>query len=141
VFAEPGSGLSDRLAGIPTLEQRMDDVRAVMDAVGSERAAFFGISEGGPMSILFAASHPQRTAALVLYGTYARRMWSPDHPWGRTDADMHAILERMERDWGKDANLGLWAPSVANNEEICRAVATYWRLAASPGAALTVLRL
>ena len=141
MFDKPGTGLSDRLAAIPTLEQRMDDVRAVMDAVGSERAAFFGVSEGGPMSILFAATYPQRTSALVLYGTYARRMWAPDHPWGRTDADMHAILERMERDWGKDANLGLWAPSVANNEEICRAVATYWRLAASPGAALTVLRL
>lgn len=141
MFDKPGTGLSDRLAAIPTLEQRMDDVRAVMDAVGSERAAFFGVSEGGPMSILFAATYPQRTSALVLYGTYARRMWAPDYPWGRTEADMHAILERMERDWGKDANLGLWAPSVANNEEICRAVATYWRLAASPGAALTVLRL
>ncbi len=141
MFDKPGTGLSDRLAAIPTLEQRMDDVRAVMDAVGSERAAFFGVSEGGPMSILFAATYPQRTSALVLYGTYARRMWAPDHPWGRTEADMHAILERMERDWGKDANLGLWAPSVANNEEICRAVATYQRLAASPGAALTILRL
>jgi pimeloyl-ACP methyl ester carboxylesterase len=141
MFDKPGTGLSDRLAAIPTLEQRMDDVRAVMDAVGSERAAFFGVSEGGPMSILFAATYPQRTSALVLYGTYARRMWAPDHPWGRTEADMHAILERMERDWGKDANLGLWAPSVANNEEICRAVATYYRLAASPGAALTVMRL
>ena len=141
MFDKPGTGLSDRLAGIPTLEQRMDDVRAVMDAVGSERAAFFGISEGGPMSILFAATHPQRTSALILYGTYARRMWAPDHPWGRTEADMRVILERMERDWGKDANLNLWAPSVAKNEEIGRAVATYQRLAASPGAALTILRL
>jgi pimeloyl-ACP methyl ester carboxylesterase len=141
MFDKPGTGLSDRRAAIPTLEQRMDDVKAVMDAVGSERAAFFGVSEGGPMSILFAATYPERTSALVLYGTYARRMWAPDHPWGRTDADMHAVLERMERDWRKDANLGLWAPSVANNEEICRAMATYWRLAASPGAALTVLRL
>jgi class 3 adenylate cyclase len=141
MFDKPGTGLSDRLASIPTLEQRIDDVRAVMDAAGSERAAFFGVSEGGPMSILFAATHPQRTSALILYGTYARRMWAPDHPWGRTEADMRAILERMERDWGKDANLDLWAPSVAKNEEICRAVATYWRLAASPGAALTILRL
>jgi pimeloyl-ACP methyl ester carboxylesterase len=74
MFDKPGTGLSDRLAAIPTLEQRMDDVRAVMDAVGSERAAFFGVSEGGPMSILFAATHPQRTSALILYGTYARRM-------------------------------------------------------------------
>jgi class 3 adenylate cyclase len=141
MFDKPGTGLSDRLATIPTLEQRMDDVRAVMDAVGSERAAFLGISEGGPMSVLFAATHPQRTSALILYGSYARRMWAPDHPWGRTEAEFHAILERVERDWGRDVNLELWAPSIANNDEARRAVATYWRLAASPGAAMTILRL
>src|SRR6266702_180709 len=73
LFDKRGTGLSDRVADMPSLEVRMDDVRAVMDAVGSERAAFFGISEGGPMSILFAATHPQRTSALILYGTYARR--------------------------------------------------------------------
>src|SRR5215510_4397757 len=100
-FDKPGTGLSDRLTEFPTLEQRIDDVRTVMDTVGSERAAFFGVSEGGPMSILFAATHPQRTSALMLYGTYARRMWAPDHPWGRTDAEMRVILERMERGWGQ----------------------------------------
>jgi class 3 adenylate cyclase len=141
MFDKPGTGLSDRLAAIPTLEQRMDDVRAVMDAVGSERAAFFGVSEGGPMSVLFAATYPQRTSALILYGTYARRMWAPDHPWGRKDTEFRALLERMERDWGRDANLEMWAPSVANDDEACRASATYQRLAASPGAALTVLQM
>jgi len=141
MFDRPGTGLSDRLAGVPTLEQRMDNVRAVMDAVGSERAALLGVSEGGPMSILFAATYPERTAALILYGSYARRMWAPDHPWGRTETEMSAILERMERGWGKDPNLALWAPSVADNEEVCRAVATFQRLAASPGAALTVIRM
>jgi len=140
-FDKPGTGLSDRLADFPTLEQRIDDVRAVMDAVGSERAAFFGISEGGPISILFAATHPQRTSALILYGTYARRMWAPDHPWGRTEAEMDAILERIDRDWGKDALLDLSDPSIANNDEARRTFARYFRLAASPGAALTVLRL
>jgi len=140
-FDKPGTGLSDRLAAIPTLEQRMDDVRALMDAVGSERAAFFGVSEGGPMSILFAATYPQRTAALILYGTYARRTWAPDHPWGRTEAEAQAIFERMERNWGRDAFLELWAPSIANNAEANRAMATYQRLAASPGAALMVQRL
>jgi len=105
MFDKPGTGLSDRLADFPTLEQRIDDVRAVMDAVGSERAAFFGVSEGGPMSILFAATHPQRTSALILYGTYARRMWARDHPWGRTEAEMDAILERIDRAWGRDALL------------------------------------
>jgi pimeloyl-ACP methyl ester carboxylesterase/class 3 adenylate cyclase len=141
MFDKPGTGMSDRLSAIPTLEQRIDDVRAVMDAVGSERAAFFGVSEGGPMSILFAATHPQRTSALILYGTYARRMWASDHPWGRTDAEMRAILERTERYWGQDANLELWAPSIAKNEDMSRAVAAYQRLSASPGAAVTVLRL
>jgi pimeloyl-ACP methyl ester carboxylesterase len=140
-FDKPGTGLSDRLTEFPTLEQRIDDVRAVMDAVGSERAAFFGVSEGGPMSILFAATHPQRTSALMLYGTYARRMWAPDHPWGRTEGEMNALLERIERDWGRDALLDLWAPSIANNEDARRAYASYLRLAASPGAALTLLRL
>jgi pimeloyl-ACP methyl ester carboxylesterase len=140
-FDKPGTGLSDRLADFPTLEQRIDDVRAVMDAVGSERAAFFGISEGGPISILFAATHPQRTSALILYGTYARRMWAPDHPWGRTETEMDAILERIDRDWGKDALLDLSDPSIANNDEARRTFARYFRLAASPGAALTVLRL
>jgi class 3 adenylate cyclase/pimeloyl-ACP methyl ester carboxylesterase len=141
IFDKPGTGMSDRLAAIPTLEQRMEHVRAVMDAVGSERAAFLGISEGGPMSILFAATYPQRTAALMLYGSYARRMWAPDHPSGRTQEEMRAILERLERDWGKDFDLDLWAPSIARNEQARRAVTAYLRLAASPGAALTILRL
>jgi class 3 adenylate cyclase/alpha-beta hydrolase superfamily lysophospholipase len=141
MFDKPGTGLSDRLVAIPTLEQRMDDVRTIMDTVGSQRAAFFGVSEGGPMSILFAATYPERTAALILYGTYARRMWAPDHPWGRTEAEAEAIFERMERNWGKDAFLELWAPSLMNNAEANRAVATYQRLSASPGAALMVQRL
>src|SRR5574342_913221 len=82
LFDKRGTGLSDRVADLPTLEQRMDDVRAVMDAAGSERAALLGISEGGPMCALFAATSPGRTAALVGIGTYARRMWAPDYPIG-----------------------------------------------------------
>lgn len=140
-FDKPGTGLSDRLAAIPTLEQRMDHVRAVMDAVGSERAALFGVSEGGPMSVLFAATYPLRTSALILYGTYARRMWASDFPWGRTDVELAAMLERMERDWGRDLDLDLWAPSIARDPDARRAVATYCRHAASPGAAATILRL
>ncbi len=140
-FDKPGTGLSDRLAAIPTLEQRMDDMRAVMDAVGSRRAALLGVSEGGPMSILFAATYPERTSALVLYGSYARRMWAPDHPWGRTEEEMTRILERSEREWGGPVAIDLWAPSEANNEETRRFYANYRRLAASPGAALTVMRM
>jgi pimeloyl-ACP methyl ester carboxylesterase len=141
IFDKPGTGMSDRLAVIPTLEQRMDDVRAVMDAVGSERAAFFSVSEGGPMSILFAATYPQRTSALILYGTYARRMWAPDHPSGRTEEEMRLILERMERDWGADFHLEMWAPSIAANQDARRAMAAYLRLAASPGAAVSTVQL
>ncbi len=79
-FDKRGTGLSDRVGGIPTLEQRMDDVRAVMDAVGSDRAALFGGSEGGPMSVLFAATYPERTSALVLYGSYERSIYAPRAP-------------------------------------------------------------
>src|SRR3990167_8215844 len=86
LFDKRGTGLSDPvpLTQLPTLEQRMDDVRAVMDAVGSERAALFGVSEGGPMAFLFAATYPDRTRAIVLYGEYARLAWAPDYPWGFT---------------------------------------------------------
>ena len=94
-FDKRGTGLSDRVAEMPTLEQRMDDVRAVMDAVGSQRAALFGISEGGPMSVLFAATYPERTTALVLYGSYARRSWAPDHPFGWTEEQWNLALERL----------------------------------------------
>ncbi|MGZ6567825.1 MAG: alpha/beta fold hydrolase, partial [Solirubrobacteraceae bacterium] len=81
VFDKRGTGLSDPVAEVPTLEQRVDDVRAVMDAAGSERAALFGISEGGPMSVLFAATHPDRVAALILYGAMGRTTEAPDYPW------------------------------------------------------------
>src|SRR3954452_23246489 len=102
LFDKRGTGLSDRvpLTELPTLEQRMDDVRAVMDAVGSQQAALFGASEGGPMSVLFAATYPERTTALVLYGSYARRSWAPDHPFGWTEEQWSIALEKLERDWG-----------------------------------------
>ena len=77
-FDKRGTGMSDRVSGVPTLETRMDDVRAVMDAAGSERAALIGVSEGGPMSILFAATYPERAWALALCGTFARERWAPD---------------------------------------------------------------
>jgi pimeloyl-ACP methyl ester carboxylesterase len=86
-FDKRGTGMSDRVGGAPTLEARMDDVRAVMDAVGSERAAFYGLSEGAAMAVLFAATYPDRTAALVLRSAYPRRMWAPDYPWGRTEEE------------------------------------------------------
>ncbi len=140
-FDKRGTGLSDRMAEIPTLEQRMDDVRAVMDAVGSERAALFGISEGGPMSCLFAATYPERTSALVLYGSYARRSWAPDYPFGRTDEEWTSLLNRMEREWGGPMGIDIWAPSAAGDDAFKQWWANYLRLAASPGAAVAVMKV
>ena len=140
-FDKRGTGLSDRVGDIPTLEQRMDDVRAVMDAAGSERAALFGISEGGPMSLLFAATYPDRTSALVLYGSYARRTWAADHPFGRTAEEMDGVIAAMERDWGGPVGMEVWAPSLAADERFRHWWANYLRLAASPGAAITVMKM
>ena len=89
-----GTGMSDPVSGAPPLETRMDDVRAVMDAVGSRRAAFYGLSEGAAMAILFAATYPERTAALVVRSGFPRRMWAPDYPWGRTEEEYRGEVER-----------------------------------------------
>jgi len=142
-YDKRGTGLSDRVGGIPTLEQRMDDVRAVMDALGSERAALLGVSEGGPMSLLFAATYPERTSALVLYGSYARRAWAPEHTSGRTEQEWQAMIDSIERGWGDPGGLDidLWAPSAAGDEGYLQWASTYRRLAASPGAAVTVMQM
>jgi class 3 adenylate cyclase len=139
-FDKRGTGLSDRVP-IPTLEQRMDDVRVVMDAVGSERAALYGVSEGGPMSLLFAATYPARTTALVIYGSYARRLWARDHPFGRTQAEWDEIVQRLEREWGGPVAVDVWAPSRIHDERFQEGWAAYLRLAASPGAAAAVMRM
>jgi pimeloyl-ACP methyl ester carboxylesterase len=94
----------------------MDDVRAVMDAAGSERAVLFGVSEGGPMSLLFAATYPERTSALVVYGSYARRAWAADHPFGKTAEEMSKVIETMEREWGEPVGMDMWAPSLSGDE-------------------------
>jgi pimeloyl-ACP methyl ester carboxylesterase len=94
LFDKRGTGLSDPVAGAPTLEERSDDIRAVMDAAGSERAALFGLSEGVPMSVVFAASHPERVSALVLYGGMARTLWAPDYLFGETERESRKGLEK-----------------------------------------------
>ena len=99
-FDKRGTGMSDRVSGAPTLEARMDDVRAVMDAVGSRRAAFFGLSEGAAMSLLFAATYPERTAALVVRSAFPRRMWAPDYPWGQTEEQYERDVERALQVFG-----------------------------------------
>ncbi len=99
-FDKRGTGMSDPVSGAPTLETRMDDVRAVMDAVGSRRAAFYGLSEGAAMSILFAATYPERTGALIVRSAYPRAMWAPDYPWGRTEQEYEREVERDLRFFG-----------------------------------------
>lgn len=143
VFDKRGTGLSDRVphAGQPPLEERMDDLRAVMDAAGSERAAVFGFSEGGNLSALFAASYPQRTTALLLFGTFARRIWSPDYPWAPTPEQRRQQFEHVEREWGRGMDLEQYVPSKLNDEAFIRRLAAYFRSAASPGAAVALLRM
>jgi len=99
-FDKRGTGMSDRVGSLPTLETRMDDLRAVMDAAGSERAAIIGVSEGGPMAILFAATYPGRAWALVLEGTYARTLWAPDYPWGEREEEFERELTEHMEGWG-----------------------------------------
>lgn len=138
-----GTGLSDRIAlhELPTLEQRMDDVRAVMQAVGSERAALCGVSEGGPMCSLFAATYPDRTTALVMIGTYAKRIRDDDYPWAPTAEQRQAFFELMEREWGGPVGIAERAPSKANDPEFREWWSRYLRMGASPGAAVALTRM
>jgi class 3 adenylate cyclase/pimeloyl-ACP methyl ester carboxylesterase len=140
-FDKRGTGLSDRTGSIPTIEDRMDDVRAVMDAAGSERAALLGSSEGGPMSIVFAATYPQRTSALILYGAFARRAWAPDYVWGRTDEQLAAELKSIEEKWGQGDVIRLAAPGLADDQETRRFLGRLERSSASPGAVQTLLSM
>jgi class 3 adenylate cyclase len=137
-FDKRGTGLSDRPGGLPDLETRMDDVRAVMDAADCRRAALLGYSEGGPMCCLFAATYPERTSALVLYGTYAkRRDPDSDYPWAATWEERQAYADRVERDWGEEADLGRMLPHA--DEAMMRWWRSRARAAASPGAARALI--
>jgi pimeloyl-ACP methyl ester carboxylesterase len=143
IFDKRGTGLSDPvpLDQLPTLEERMDDVRAVMDAVGSERAALLGHSEGGNMCVLFSATYPDRTRALVLIGCYAKRVPSEDYPWAPAVADREREIEDTERRWGSLDLYRALAPSKANDEVFERWVGRYFRQSASPKAAAALLRM
>lgn len=143
VFDKRGTGMSDRSSQIFTLEQRMEDVHAVMDDARSERAALFGISEGGPMSFLFAATYPARTRALVLYGSYAKRSRSADYPFGWSDDQWATVLGNIERRWGtpEGINVSLWAPSIAQDEKRAGRAAAYIRAGGSPGTVLAVMSM
>ena len=141
LFDKRGTGLSDRVSPehLPDLETRMDDVRAVLDAVDSERAVLLGLSEGGAMSTLFAATHPERTAALILMGTFPREMQAPDYPWGVSEENLQRRLGLLEEeDWASAATrdwLGRVAPDIPRDPEALRWYTSYVQRGASPGAA------
>jgi len=140
MFDKRGTGLSDRVT-IATLEERMDDLRAVMDAAGSERGAVFGSSEGGALSILFAAAHPERVSALVLYGAYPRVAQAPDYP-GRSPEERAQILKEIEQSWGTEGFLVYAsAASRMNDAGFRAATARAERLSASPGAAMALMSM
>jgi len=143
LFDKRGTGLSDRVPNneLPTLEQRMDDVRAVMDAAGSERAALCGVSEGGPMCSLFAATYPEKTLALVMIGTYAKRIRDEQYPWGPTTEQRQHFFDTIRAEWGGPVGLEERAPTVANDPQFREWWATYLRMGASPGAALALTQM
>jgi pimeloyl-ACP methyl ester carboxylesterase len=136
LFDKRGTGLSDRVANLPAMDERMDDVRAVMDAVGIERAAQFGISEGGSLAALFAASHPERTEALILYGAFARFLH-----WLATDEEFNALIGYIDEHWGSGASLASFAPSHANDAALQQWWGKFERLGANPAAAIALMRM
>lgn len=143
LFDKRGTGLSDRVSvhELPTLEERIDDVRAVMDAVGSERAAVFGVSEGGPMSVLFSATQPTRTSALILCGTAARVVRDESYPWGLPPEQLESLIRLCEEQWGGPVMLDLFAPSMAHDADYRECFARRLRMGASPGAAVGYIRM
>src|SRR5262249_43764006 len=143
LFDKRGTGMSDRSSQIFTLEQRMHDVQSILDEVASKRAALFGVSEGGPMSLLYAATYPARTSALVLYGSYAKRAWSSDYPFGWKDEQWGRVFDDFERHWGTPQSIAvtMYAPSLASDAEGSERRAAYFRASASPGAAISIMKM
>ena len=144
MFDKRGTGLSDRVA-VATLEERMDDLRAVMDATGSQRAAVFGSSEGGALSILFTATYPERVSALVLYGAYPRMAWAADYPDGIPEEIQAITAQHFEENWGRgqEGGIPVWAlaPDRADDPAWRKAHGRWERLSASPGAAVAMYQM
>jgi class 3 adenylate cyclase len=145
VFDRRGTGLSDRPREPATLEARIDDLRAVLDAVGSERAVLFGTVEAASMCVLFAATYPERTLGLILYNPIARGTWAPDYPWAMTVTELQKEIEETVADWGTYAaterSLRQVAPTHADDPEYVATMARHWRMSASPDAAATLWRM
>lgn len=136
LFDKRGTGLSDRVAHVPTLETRMDDLRAVMGAIGSERAVLCGISEGGPMCALFAATYPTRAQGLIMIGSFPSRKHAADAPWGRSAQEAENLNRRCEAEWGGPVSIETIMPSQAQDEAARAWFARFLRMSASPAAVL-----
>jgi class 3 adenylate cyclase/pimeloyl-ACP methyl ester carboxylesterase len=145
LFDKRGVGLSDRTVGIPPLGERVDDIRAVMDAAGSRKAVLLGLSESAPMSILFAATHPDRTAALIVVGGFPRVLGAPDYPWGPSREDFEGFLRHIESDWGRPSFMRAFvadiAPSYAENVALLRWFTKLLTHGASPSSAAALERM
>ncbi len=143
LFDKRGTGLSDPVpvSQLPSLDERLDDVRAVMDAAGSERAVLLGVSEGGPLCSLFAATHPEKTEALIMIGSYARRLRDHDYPWGPTREEHARFCRRIIEEWGGPVGIEERAPSLSSDPAFRDWWASYLRMGASPGAAVALTRM
>jgi pimeloyl-ACP methyl ester carboxylesterase/DNA-binding CsgD family transcriptional regulator len=141
LFDKRGCGMSDRVHPLPTLEQRMDDVRAVLDAVGSKKAALLGISEGGVMSALFAATYPDRTEGVIIDGSYPSALRRPGYPWGIPEEEMERRLVERRENWGRVISMDKYCPTQVDNPEVARWWATFTQMSASPGDAVELLRM
>jgi class 3 adenylate cyclase/pimeloyl-ACP methyl ester carboxylesterase len=145
LFDKRGVGLSDRAVGVPPLGERMDDIRAVMDAAGSRKAVLLGVSESAPMSILFAASYPERTSALIVVGGFPRALAAPDYPWGSSRADLESHFARINSEWGQPGFIREFAagiaPSYAENPAFLRWLGKLLTHGASPSSAAALDRM
>jgi len=142
LFDKRGTGLSDRVVELSTLEERMDDIRAVMDAVDSEKAVLFGHSEGGSVSALFAATYPNRVISLITFGIFAKRRFTPEYPWAPTDEERQIVYDMIGNNWGSGKmNLESLAPSKRNDKVFMDWLANYFRSGASPSAAMVLTKM
>ena len=143
MFDKRGCGMSDRVApdSLPPLEVRMDDLRAVMDAAGSSRAAIFALSEGGPMAMLFATTYPERVSALVLGSTFPKFVASPDYPWGIPPEQFAQYIALVENAWGETAAVKPLIPSMDETDPYLQWLATMFRRGATPGSAISMLKM
>lgn len=143
VFDKRGTGLSDRVNPLCSLQERMDDINSVMDAAGSEKAIIFGHSEGGTIACLFAATYPQRTISLITIGAFAKRRYSEDYPWAPTAAVRQVFYDTILKEWGNGQKMGLeWImPSVSHDKDYYNIFASYLRSGASPGDALALAKM